>query len=181
MKANCPNCGAPYALDSPVCEYCGTAREGLDDDFERDETWGGMVRYRKVPCGRDINTGKVCWRTLPEGYVLDSPSQQTACVAQTLANAANDEANRRMSDWISYQNNRIMSGLTQLDVRLAAVNANFARAAYEQDVHARKLIQAQIDRNTAARRVEDCARTAFIVCVVTALTVVAGTALMLIW
>lgn len=177
---NCPNCGAPYALDSPVCEYCGTAREGLDDDFERDETWGGMVRYRKVSCGRDIHAGEICWRAMPDGYVLDTPTQQTAYVAQTLANAANDEANRRMSDWISYQNNRIMSGLTQLDAQQAAVNATFARAAYEQDVHARKLIQAQIAHNAAARRVEDCARTAFIVCVVTALTIIARAALVLI-
>lgn len=67
------------------------------------------------------------------------------------------------------------------DAQQAAVNANFTRAAYKQDVHARESLQAQIARNAAARRVEDCARTAFIACVVTALTVVARAALMLIW
>lgn len=29
---NCPNCGAPYKPGIPVCEYCGTPREGLDAD-----------------------------------------------------------------------------------------------------------------------------------------------------
>lgn len=24
---NCPNCGAPYKLNSRICEYCGTVRE----------------------------------------------------------------------------------------------------------------------------------------------------------
>lgn len=161
---NCPNCGAPYALDSPVCEYCGTARE--------DEDGGEWIEMKTI-------LGETFRRYEPRRHF--DPTQQTACVAQTLANAANDEANRRMSDWISYQSNRIMSGLTQLDAQQAAVNANFTRAAHEQDVRARELLQAQIARNAAARRVEDCARTAFIVCVVTALTVITRAALMLIW
>lgn len=67
------------------------------------------------------------------------------------------------------------------DAQQAAVNASFACAAYKQDVHARKLLQAQIAQNAAARRVEDCVRTAFIVCVVTVLTVITRAALMLIW
>lgn len=31
---NCPNCGAPYALNSRVCEYCGTVCEPAQEQHD---------------------------------------------------------------------------------------------------------------------------------------------------
>lgn len=58
---NCPNCGAPYALDSPVCAYCGTVREGegWEDDFESREVIKTI-------------TGKTHYLP-PKGYAHDEP------------------------------------------------------------------------------------------------------------
>lgn len=104
---NCPNCGAPYSIDNPVCAYCGTPREGVEDDFQRLgqrnipgknvnvlKTLSGRTYYSPpygyVPdtpperhfTGRDVNTGELQYTTRID------PSQQTACGAQALANAA---------------------------------------------------------------------------------------------
>ncbi len=46
---NCPNCGAPYTLDSPVCEYCGTVNESFAGwkfpPIENVESWESTVKY----------------------------------------------------------------------------------------------------------------------------------------
>lgn len=34
---NCPNCGAPYALNSRVCEYCGTVRAKSSDEITAEQ------------------------------------------------------------------------------------------------------------------------------------------------
>lgn len=138
---NCPNCGAPYAPGKPVCEYCGTAREDEDGGewIEKKNILGETFRYY-------------------EPRRLFDPSQQAACGAQALANAASC----------------MIEGFQR--GQQAAVNADFARAAYEQDIYAHKALQAQIDRNEAARSAERFTRTVFIVCVTTALTVIKGVA-----
>lgn len=99
MKANCPNCGAPYKLGVPVCEYCGTIREDFEDkgdDYEVMKTLDGRTvsLYGYVPAetpppyprrisagARDVSTGEITW-------VSFDPPQQTANGAQQLANAA---------------------------------------------------------------------------------------------
>lgn len=58
---NCPNCGAPYALDSPVCAYCGTVREG--------EGWGDDFESREVI---KTITGQTHYLP-PKGYAHDGP------------------------------------------------------------------------------------------------------------
>lgn len=76
---NCPNCGAPYALNSRVCEYCGTARESAQEQERHDNIdpcTGAYIRYEFSGLS---------------GYFdpLD-PSQQIACGTQAIANAASN-------------------------------------------------------------------------------------------
>lgn len=74
---NCPNCGAPYALNSRVCEYCGTARESAQEQEQHDNI---------DPC-----TGVYIRHEFSglRGYIDPSdPSQQIACGVQAIANAA---------------------------------------------------------------------------------------------
>ncbi len=88
---NCPNCGAPYKLGIPVCEYCGTPREEANDDNIRDTGSsqnriavnaenGAIVFIGAVNGVKDI---QATYKT-----VTPDPSQQAACGAQALANAA---------------------------------------------------------------------------------------------
>lgn len=90
---NCPNCGAPYKLGIPVCEYCGTPREEANDDNIRDtgnsqnriavNAWNGAIVFMGAVNGvKDI---QATYKT-----VTPDPSQQAACGAQALANAASN-------------------------------------------------------------------------------------------
>lgn len=137
---NCPNCGAPYKLGIPVCEYCGTPREKSPDeiriareleqareDVERakqnlflsqleqkgryniNACNGSVIINSIIGNGNSIKSIQTMCKT-----VTPDLSQQAACGAQALANAASNNT-------CSFE-----------QMRLNAMQAQFTAAECEQ-------------------------------------------------
>ena len=82
---NCPNCGAPYKLNSRVCEYCGTVREQAKVSHDDAILIDVGSSFRDL--GGAIEP-YICHKWAYISGAMPDQSQQAACGVQALANAA---------------------------------------------------------------------------------------------
>lgn len=82
---NCPNCGAPYKLNSRMCEYCGTVREQAKVSHD------DAILIDVGSSFRDLGGAIEPYIRHKWAYIsgaMPDQSQQAACGVQALANAA---------------------------------------------------------------------------------------------
>ncbi len=107
---NCPNCGAPYALDSPVCEYCGTARELSKEERRKinitvdNSAMGEVMRRRFLELRGDIDPFESSEQTALQGASLSKHGfqdvQQAARKTVTPESEVNDEK-ITLKEWLT--------------------------------------------------------------------------------